>query len=146
MTISWHKFIRSCVTLFHAEFNLSPSVSSSALLLTSLVEIKCSCNPYLKISLTQNANCVNPYNLTLCDVYHVFSAPSVDCNAENGGCHVFAICSQTAVDKVNCSCKPGYHGDGYYCELLDVCLTNNGDCDPNATCLFTGPVSLQLFQ
>lgn len=73
-----------------------------------------------------------------------FSAPSVDCNADNGGCHVFAICSQIAVDKVNCSCKGGYHGDGYYCELSDVCLINNGYCDTNATCLFTGPVSLQF--
>ncbi|XP_015760937.1 PREDICTED: stabilin-2-like [Acropora digitifera] len=73
------------------------------------------------------------YNTSFCP------APSVDCKADNGGCHVFAICSQTAVDKVNCSCKGGYHGDGYYCELSDVCLTNNGGCDTNATCLFTGP-------
>ena len=68
--------------------------------------------------------------------------PSVDCKVENGGCHVFAICSQTAVNRLACSCKPGYHGDGYYCQMIDVCATNNGGCDVNATCLFTAPVCL----
>lgn len=66
----------------------------------------------------------------------------MDCNADNGGCHVFATCSQTAVNRLTCSCKPGYHGDGYYCQMIDVCATNNGGCGVNATCLFTAAVSL----
>ena len=55
---------------------------------------------------------------------------------------MFATCFQTAFDRLTCSCKPGYHGDGYYCQIIDVCTTNNGGCDDNATCLFTAPVSL----
>lgn len=69
----------------------------------------------------------------------VCPAPSMSCDSNNDGCHVFAVCSQTAVDQVNCSCKPGYHGDGYYCEMIDECLTNNGGCSANSKCLFTGP-------
>ena len=68
--------------------------------------------------------------------------PSVDCKVDNGGCHVLATCSQTAVNRLTCSCKPGYLGDGYYCQMIDVCATNNGGCDVNATCLFTAPVCL----
>ena len=70
--------------------------------------------------------------------------PSVDCKADNGGCHVFATCFQTAVDQLMCSCKPGYHGDGYYCQMIDVCTTNNGGCGVNATCLFIAPVTLPV--
>ena len=55
---------------------------------------------------------------------------------------MFATCSQTAVDRLTCSCKPGYHGDGYYCQMIDVCATKNGGCGVNAICLFTAPVSL----
>ena len=55
---------------------------------------------------------------------------------------MFATCFQTAVDRLTCSCKPGYHGDGYYCQMIDVCATNNGGCGVNSTCLFTAPVSL----
>lgn len=54
---------------------------------------------------------------------------------------MFATCSQVAANQVRCSCKPGYHGDGYYCQMNDVCPTSNGGCDVNANCLFTGPVS-----
>ncbi|KAJ7381670.1 Multiple epidermal growth factor-like domains protein 11 [Desmophyllum pertusum] len=83
--------------------------------------------------------CNSPFNGTACEQCMNNSsdscpAPTVDCKADNGGCHVFAICSQTAVDRLTCSCKPGYHGDGYYCQMIDLCETNNGGCGVNTTC------------
>ncbi|XP_067024545.1 stabilin-2-like [Acropora muricata] len=107
------------------------------------VQLPCSRRGYCVDGLQGNGTCIcdSRYSGMACERCNTSfcPAPSVDCKADNGGCHVFAICSQTAIDKVNCSCKGGYHGDGYYCELSDVCLINNGDCDNNATCLFTGP-------
>ncbi|KAJ7377675.1 Stabilin-2 [Desmophyllum pertusum] len=88
--------------------------------------------------------CNSPFNGTACEQCMNNSsdscpAPTVDCKADNGGCHVFAICSQTASDRLTCSCKPGYHGDGYYCQMIDLCASNNGGCGVNTTCLFTAP-------
>lgn len=71
------------------------------------------------------------------DLLVFVSAPN-SCLDNNGGCHVFATCSN---DQVKCTCRPGYEGDGYYCQMKDPCTVNNGGCDANATCHFKGPVS-----
>ena len=65
----------------------------------------------------------------------------MDCEVDNGGCHVFATCTKTAPNRLTCSCKSGYQGDGYYCQMIDSCASDNGGCGENATCLFTAPVS-----
>lgn len=87
--------------------------------------------------------CDTGYNGTACESCIENSdscpVPSVTCNVDNGGCHVFAVCHKSAVDRVTCSCKPGYRGDGYYCQMIDVCATNNGGCSVNATCFFVAP-------
>ena len=59
---------------------------------------------------------------------------------------MFAVCHKSAVDRVTCSCKPGYRGDGYYCQMIDVCAINNGGCSVNATCFFVAPVSLHVLK
>ncbi|KAI0216634.1 hypothetical protein LSAT2_031373 [Lamellibrachia satsuma] len=35
--------------------------------------------------------------------------------------------------------KRGYHGNGTYCILIDICQENNGGCHQNASCLATAP-------
>uniref|UniRef100_A0A3B3RTD5 Stabilin 1 n=1 Tax=Paramormyrops kingsleyae TaxID=1676925 RepID=A0A3B3RTD5_9TELE len=57
----------------------------------------------------------------------------------NGGCHMYANCTQTGVN-VSCSCRSGYTGDGVFCSAINRCLMEeNGGCSEFATCIFTGP-------
>lgn len=109
------------------------------------VQLPCSRRGLCIDGLTGSGQCVcdASYNGTACEqcVNSTEScpAPSVDCEADNGGCHVFATCTKTAPNRLTCSCNSGYQGDGYYCQMIDECASNNGGCGENATCLFTAP-------
>ncbi|PFX25122.1 Stabilin-2 [Stylophora pistillata] len=109
------------------------------------VQMPCSRRGLCIDGVTGSGQCVcsAPYNGTACEqcVDHTEScpAPSVDCKTDNGGCHVFATCTQTAPNRLTCSCKSDYQGDGYYCQMTDLCASGNGGCGENATCLFTAP-------
>ncbi|GAB1597414.1 stabilin-2-like [Argonauta hians] len=67
------------------------------------------------------------------------------CMVANGGCHPNALCSfgskQQITDKVTCSCRAGYHGDGINnCRpIINLCNMNNGNCSPRAQCTFRAP-------
>ena len=54
-----------------------------------------------------------------------------------------ATCSEDASGGVNCTCRPGYEGDGYFCQMIDRCAKNNGGCGENALCIFRGPVRVE---
>lgn len=55
-------------------------------------------------------------------------------------CHSNATCTSTGAGTYNCSCLPGYHGDGYVCDPVDPCQDNSGGCDTNKTvCQYIGP-------
>lgn len=73
-----------------------------------------------------------------------FSPVPGSCKENPDTCHVFATCSDKS-GSVNCTCKPGYEGDGFYCQMRDLCAVNNGNCGVNATCHFQGPVSTRFF-
>ncbi|XP_020857659.1 signal peptide, CUB and EGF-like domain-containing protein 2 isoform X2 [Phascolarctos cinereus] len=49
-------------------------------------------------------------------------------------CHTDAICQNTP-KSYECSCKPGYQGEGKHCEDVDECLFSNGGCQH--TCVNT---------
>ena len=36
----------------------------------------------------------------------------------------------------------GYEGDGFYCQEIDPCQKNNGNCSPHAICTYLEPVKL----
>ncbi|XP_052265868.1 stabilin-2-like [Dreissena polymorpha] len=54
-------------------------------------------------------------------------------------CHKFASCdlnpaSNQSQNQYICRCKPGFYGNGTYCEYKDQCDIKNGGCDPRALC------------
>jgi hypothetical protein len=54
------------------------------------------------------------------------------CKNDNGGCHVFANCTKVPWSRT-CFCKPGYGGDGQYCELVGgtgAARKNDGQTNP----------------
>ena len=69
-------------------------------------------------------------------IYWVYSSDIDECNAANNSCHENAWCNNTQ-GSFNCSCKPGYEGDGYNCtgKILwvfsnpfnTICLSLRGD-------------------
>jgi hypothetical protein len=57
----------------------------------------------------------------------------------NGGCHANAVCTNTP-GSFTCACSPGYAGNGFACEAINNCATNNGGCHGvNGACTMTGP-------
>ncbi len=53
-------------------------------------------------------------------------------------CGANARCDDSS-GPATCTCDEGYSGDGKTCTAIDSCATNNGGCDPHATCTSTGP-------
>ncbi len=51
-------------------------------------------------------------------------------------CDVNATCS-VVLGAAQCTCRPGFSGNGFSCTDLDECQSNNGGCDPNAQCTNT---------
>uniref|UniRef100_A0A667ZAU7 Stabilin 2 n=1 Tax=Myripristis murdjan TaxID=586833 RepID=A0A667ZAU7_9TELE len=57
----------------------------------------------------------------------------------NGGCAKGAKCVQKG-EKVTCTCPKGHKGDGFTCQPIDPCASeDNGGCHEHATCTMTGP-------
>ncbi|XP_022808884.1 uncharacterized protein LOC111345856 isoform X3 [Stylophora pistillata] len=56
-----------------------------------------------------------------------------ECATSNHGCSTTAVCKNTK-GSYNCTCKPGYSGDGRTCKDIDECAVGNHECDPNAVC------------
>ena len=57
-------------------------------------------------------------------------------------CHANASCSTIHDPTVvkNCSCLPGYHGDGYVCDPVNPCQVENGGCpEQSTTCVMDAP-------
>ncbi|PFX12944.1 Angiopoietin-related protein 3 [Stylophora pistillata] len=56
---------------------------------------------------------------------------------QNNGCSENANCTNTE-GSYNCSCNPGFSGDGHKCEDIDECAHNTHNCSRNnATCTNT---------
>ncbi|XP_068671481.1 fibrillin-1-like [Montipora foliosa] len=59
-----------------------------------------------------------------------------ECNTGTHDCNENATCTNTA-GNFNCTCKPGFTGDGRSCTDVDECSTGIHDCSENATCANT---------
>ncbi|XP_068684946.1 uncharacterized protein [Montipora foliosa] len=59
-----------------------------------------------------------------------------ECNTGSHDSNENATCTNTA-GKFNCTCKPGFPGDGRSCSDVDECSTGIHDCNENATCTNT---------
>ncbi|CAH3113355.1 unnamed protein product, partial [Porites lobata] len=96
-----------------------------------------------------NANCTNipgSYNCTCRPGYTgngsicngIISYPSLhfiflQCKDGSHDCHINTNCTNTA-GSYNCTCRPGYTGNGSICRDVDECADNLHDCDANAKC------------
>ncbi|XP_015747669.1 PREDICTED: RNA-binding motif protein, X-linked-like-3 isoform X6 [Acropora digitifera] len=56
-----------------------------------------------------------------------------ECTASSSMCHENAFCNNT-LGSYNCSCKPGYYGDGKTCKDVDECTASSSMCHENAFC------------
>ncbi|KAL9961979.1 hypothetical protein ACROYT_G031028 [Oculina patagonica] len=56
-----------------------------------------------------------------------------ECSTNLHGCNANAICHNT-MGSYNCTCKPGFKGNGKNCTEIDECTTNSHGCDANAIC------------
>ena len=57
-------------------------------------------------------------------------------------CHKNAKCIYSDLPgRAECECFPKsqFKGDGFTCEAINNCLTNNGNCSKDANCEMTGP-------
>jgi len=75
-------------------------------------------------------------NLTNCATTPEEPPPARINECANGldNCHATALCRDRAMG-FTCSCRAGFMGDGLTeCIAISACVTNNGGCDPIATC------------
>jgi hypothetical protein len=56
------------------------------------------------------------------------------CEVNNGGCSNQAACLLLGSGQVQCTCKPGWQGDGKTCSDIDECGAGTAGCHANATC------------
>ncbi|XP_066025921.1 uncharacterized protein [Pocillopora verrucosa] len=56
-----------------------------------------------------------------------------ECALRTQDCSENAVCNNTN-GSYNCSCKPGYSGDGRTCEDIDECATGKTNCSADAVC------------
>ncbi|XP_022777800.1 uncharacterized protein LOC111319257 [Stylophora pistillata] len=56
-----------------------------------------------------------------------------ECATSKHDCSASAVCMNTK-GSYNCTCKPGYSGDGRTCKDVDECAVGNHDCGTNAVC------------
>ncbi|XP_044181358.1 fibrillin-1-like [Acropora millepora] len=56
-----------------------------------------------------------------------------ECRASSPMCHENAFCNNT-LGSYNCTCKPGYYGDGKTCKDVDECTASSSMCHENAFC------------
>ncbi|XP_022795527.1 pro-epidermal growth factor-like [Stylophora pistillata] len=59
-----------------------------------------------------------------------------ECVTEEQRCSVDAVCSNTK-GSYNCSCKPGFLGNGSSCTDIDECAIGTHDCNTDAVCINT---------
>ena len=56
-----------------------------------------------------------------------------ECLANTHECHEDALCNNK-IGSYNCSCKPGYEGNGFNCSDIDECTTDAHTCHSDALC------------
>lgn len=59
--------------------------------------------------------------------------PGDPCQVDNGGCDAHATCALVS-NVVECTCDPGFAGDGQTCDDIDECAAGSDDCSEHATC------------
>jgi len=105
-------------------------------------------------ALTDGQDCQNTPGSYVCPClsgYEIDSAPSIgnlgtcknidECSTGTHKCDINAACvDSTPIPDYRCFCNQGYQGDGFYCTLIDYCMS--GPCPLDAICvsLTTGPI------
>ncbi|GFR76900.1 stabilin-2 [Elysia marginata] len=81
----------------------------------------------------QQAECIKLTPLTLrCECIEGWTGDGEFCSPRSPcyrGCHENATCLDVNLE-YHCVCNAGYSGNGTWCETDNVCLENNGGCDP----------------
>nr|XP_023955738.1 stabilin-1 isoform X4 [Chrysemys picta bellii] len=93
------------------------------------------------------ANCINSSvdSLPICSCSVGYTGNGTYCSEinpcaiDNGGCSIYATCTNVSAGENTCTCKEGYAGDGTLCQEIDGCLERNGNCHSYAECTKTGP-------
>ncbi|XP_069142065.1 stabilin-2-like [Argopecten irradians] len=99
------------------------------------------------ISCDENSRCVNVHGYVMCSCNHGYIKSSINNTCEEINecersplCNENATCTPTGPMQYNCTCRDGFHGDGYACMAIDPCQVDNGGCVQNSSlCVFTGP-------
>ncbi|KAL9953469.1 hypothetical protein ACROYT_G040891 [Oculina patagonica] len=70
----------------------------------------------------------------MCELHSVSGKVDIDeCAGATHTCSADAVCTNTK-GSYNCTCKPGYEGDGRDCEDIDECATGRHDCGALEQC------------
>ncbi|CAH3133412.1 unnamed protein product, partial [Porites lobata] len=107
----------------------SHNCSDNATCINTKGSFNCSCKPgYRGNGYNCSGTCLRSLS------YFFFNVD--ECQISSHNCSDNATCINTE-GSFNCSCKPGYRGNGYNCSDLDECQMNSHNCSDNASCINT---------
>ncbi|CAH3143014.1 unnamed protein product [Porites lobata] len=99
--------------------------SSNAVCNNTKRSYNCTCKPGYE---GDGNNCTAHLHCSICLISDIN-----ECEGITHNCSSNAVCNNTK-GSYNCTCKPGYEGDGDNCTDIDECATGAHDCSLDASC------------